>query len=133
MDVHAREPVPPLEGEATMQPLALLRARSLPGLRIRDIHVLTVPIHEGVAEALGNIGRSVRAEAEAPLRHEDEPIGPFGWLPTGQREVAGLCQEDRPHLVELGRGHGQLVEVVLGVVLKPVGRLPEKVPRSIED
>ena len=67
MDIHTREPVSPLKGKTTMQPLALLRTRLLPGLRIGDIHVLTVPVHEGVAEALGDIGRPVCAEAEAPF------------------------------------------------------------------
>ena len=76
MDGHARLAAAPLHIEAQLEPGKLANTRRRPSLGVGDVHVFAVPDHEGVAEALGDIGGTVGAEAEALLGGEDEPVGP---------------------------------------------------------
>ena len=106
----------------------------------RDVHVQPKEVEQRLAEALGQVGGAVGAEAQPQLGDEDEPIWPSlgvtaEWAPDRGHggQVTWLGEEYDPQLVQLALGHGELVEVVLGIVAKAVDRQPEHASRALED
>ena len=115
----------------------IVRRACREGVGLGRVHLLSEDVEHAVAETLGHVRRAVGAKAQALLRDEDE-AGPG--LAGGSRRcrlevvyLARVRQEDDSQLRELGGRHGELVEVVLGVVSKDVDGLAHDLCRPAED
>ena len=64
MNGDAGLPTAPLQVETQLEPGELASARAGPGFGVCDVHILTIPDHEGVAKTLGDVGSAVGAGAE---------------------------------------------------------------------
>ena len=82
MNGDARLPAAPLQVEAQLEPGELASACTGPGFGVGDVHILTVPDHEGVAKTLGDVGSAVGAKAE-PFFSETK----MSWFAPGSRSV----------------------------------------------
>ena len=122
------------------KPTVCVRVRGVEEGGLCGVHVDPEEVEQRLAEALGKVGGAVGAESQTQLGDEDELAGPrlgvaVERAPDGRHggQIARLGEEDDPQFMQFALGHGELVEVVPGVVPEAVDRSAEQVSRALKD